>query len=187
MLDVEDPPTAATVNTGEFLASIRSRKAVEHLLEIRKLAEARAKVSDIVGQVCLCVEVVDPSTVGLETLTTEVMAFEAHDPEYSLDHFLADLALGGKSGAPTEGGGVKLATIHRTKGLQWPIVYLVGMEDGSLPNYYASQSEDGIREERRLCFVGVCRAEDVLNITRVKVLNGHPKMRSRFIDEMNKP
>ena len=157
---------------------------MKHLQAITKLAEANAKVSEIVKEVCQCIEAIAPQTVGVDTLVTEVAAFEGHDPQYSLDHFLADLALGGKAGAPTEGGGVKLATIHRTKGLQWPIVYLIGLEEGILPNYYASQTEEGMREERRLCFVGVCRAEEALNITRIKSYKGHTKLTSPFIKEM---
>lgn len=184
MLGVEEVPTGATINTQEFLAKVQSAGPVKHLEAIRKLAEANSKVSEIVMQVCQCIEAVNPTTVGLDTFVAEVTAFEAHDQEYSLDHFLADLALGGKSGAPTEGGGVKLASIHRTKGLQWPIVFLIGLDEGSLPNYYASQTEEGIREERRLCFVGVCRAEDVLSITRIKAYMGHPKLPSRFLNEM---
>jgi superfamily I DNA/RNA helicase len=96
---------------------------------------------------------------------------------------LADLALGGKGGAPTEGGGVKLATIHRTKGLQWPHVYLVGLEQDSLPHYYA-RTDEQMREERRLCFVGVCRAEDSLTVTRIREYRGYQKAPSLFIAEL---
>ena len=112
-----------------------------------------------------------------------VEAFEQHDPEFTLEHLLSDLMLGGASGPPTEGGGVKVATIHRTKGLQWPRVYLVGLEEGWLPNWYAKTDEQ-ISEARKLCFVAVCRAEDQLFISRIRSFKGHPQPPSRFLGEM---
>ena len=64
-----------------------------------------------------------------------VAALEADDPEFTLEHVLSELALGGIGLAPTAGGGVKVASLHRTKGLQWPRVYIVGLEQGTLPDY----------------------------------------------------
>ena len=183
MLGIVVVPTTETINTEQFLRANVSRTGVSQLLEIRRLADQGGKVSEIVEQVGACIEAVNPSVQVTEALLAEVTAFEAHDPQYSLDHLLADLALGGKGGAPTEGGGVKLATIHRTKGLQWPHVYLVGLEQDSLPHYY-SRTDEQIREERRLCFVGVCRAEDSLTVTRISEYRGHKKSTSRFLAEM---
>jgi superfamily I DNA/RNA helicase len=94
-----------------------------------------------------------------------------------------DLMLGGASGAPTEGGGVKVATIHRTKRLHWPRVYLVGAEEGWLPHWHAKTDEQ-ISEERKLCFVAVCRAEDELLISRIRSYKGYPQPPSRFLREM---
>lgn len=183
MLGIESIPTTETINTEQFLRANSSRTGVSPLLEIRRLADQGGKVSDIVGQVGTCIEAINPNVKITDALLAEVAAFETHDPEYSLDHLLADLALGGKGGAPTEGGGVKLATIHRTKGLQWPHVYLVGLEQDSLPHYY-TRTDEQMREERRLCFVGVCRAEDSLTITRIREYRGYPKAPSPFIVEL---
>ena len=132
MLGIQSIPSAETISTDQFLLANSSRTGVSQLLEIRRLAAQGDKVSAILRQVGACIEVIYPDMQVTDALVAEVMAFEAHDPEYSLDHLLADLALGGKGGAPTEGGGVKLASIHRTKGLQWPHVYLVGLERDSL-------------------------------------------------------
>jgi DNA helicase II / ATP-dependent DNA helicase PcrA len=182
MLGIGAAPSAETVNTEQFLKANSSRTGVSQLLEIRRLAD-NGKVSDIVRQVGACIEALNPNVQITEALLAEVAAFETHDPDYSLDHLLADLALGGKGGAPTAGGGVKLATIHRTKGLQWPHVYLVGLEQDSLPHYYTRTPEQ-MREERRLCFVGVCRAEDSLTITRIREYRGYKKAPSPFIAEL---
>jgi DNA helicase-2/ATP-dependent DNA helicase PcrA len=183
MLGIAVVPKGETTSTELFLRTNSSRAGVSFLLEVRRLAEQGGRVSAILEQVGACIEAINPEVQATEALLTEVTAFEAHDPEYSLDHLLADLALGGKGGAPTEGGGVKLATIHRTKGLQWPHVYLVGLEQDSLPHYY-SRSDEEVREERRLCFVGVCRAEDSLTVTRVLEYRGYPKAASQFLREM---
>lgn len=171
------------INTEEFLNRHASRTGVQGLLEIRVLANRQAPVSEILGAVGKCLAELDPGENRSELLIAEATAFEAHDPDYSLDHLLADLALGGRGGAPTAGGGVKLATIHRTKGLQWPTVYLVGLEADQLPHYH-SRTEEQIREERRLCFVAVCRAEDSLTVTRVRERQGYTKFPSRFLAEM---
>lgn len=183
MLGIESIPTTETINTEQFLRANSSRTGVSQLLEIRRLADQGGKVSDIVRQVGACIEAIAPNVQIADALLAEVAAFETHDPEYSLDHLLADLALGGKGGAPTEGGGVKLATIHRTKGLQWPHVYLAGVEQDSLPHYY-TRTEEQMREERRLCFVGVCRAEDSLTVTRIREYRGYQKAPSPFIAEL---
>jgi superfamily I DNA/RNA helicase len=73
--------------------------------------------------------------------------------------------------------------IHRTKGLQWPWVYVVGLEEEWLPSWYPKADEQ-ISEERKLCFVGVCWAEDRLIITRIGSFKGHPQPPSRFLAEM---
>jgi DNA helicase II / ATP-dependent DNA helicase PcrA len=183
MLGIGPAPSTETINTEQFLNVHASRTGVSQLLEIRRLADKGGKVSDVVRQVGACIEALNPNVQITEALLAEVAAFETHDPDYSLDHLLADLALGGKGGAPTEGGGVKLATIHRTKGLQWPHVYLVGLEQDSLPHYYTRTPEQ-MQEERRLCFVGVCRAEDSLTITRIREYRGYKKAPSPFIAEL---
>jgi DNA helicase II / ATP-dependent DNA helicase PcrA len=183
MLGIEVAPASETINTEQFLRSNSSRAGVSQLLEIRRLAGQGGKVSESVRQVGACIEAINPDIQVTDALLAEVTAFEAHDPQYSLDHLLADLALGGRGGAPTEGGGVKLASIHRTKGLQWPHVYLVGLEQDSLPHYY-TRTDEQMREERRLCFVGVCRAEDSLTVTRIREYRGYQKAPSTFLAEM---
>lgn len=183
MLGVEGKLPAVTTPTKDFLEGLNG-DAAAHLLEVRQLADSGAKVSAIMAKVAATIKVIDPENSNVDSLVHEARAFEEHDPEYSLEHFLADLALGGKGGAPTVGGGVKLATIHRTKGLQWPHVYLVGLEEDNLPSFQSATTEEGVREERRLCFVGVCRAEDSLTLTRVQSHRGFVKYPSRFLAEM---
>ena len=86
---------------------------------------------------------------------------------------------------------VTLMTIHMAKGLEFPVVFLVGMEDGIFPHIRSvlSGNEREIEEERRLCYVGVTRAMDILKISRVyrRTLWGKTSYNkpSRFLNEMN--
>ena len=83
--------------------------------------------------------------------------------------------------------GVKLMTIHGSKGLEFPIVFLVGMEEGLFPSSMAEEDGD-IEEERRLCYVAITRAERLLFIsgatTRTIYGNTKPSLESRFIKEL---
>lgn len=85
---------------------------------------------------------------------------------------------------------VILMTLHSTKGLEFPHVYLAGMEDGLFPSYMSISGDDPeeLEEERRLCYVGVTRAEEKLTLTcaRMRLVRGERQYNSmsRFIKEM---
>jgi DNA helicase-2/ATP-dependent DNA helicase PcrA len=83
---------------------------------------------------------------------------------------------------------VTLLTLHGAKGLEFPVVFLVGLEDGFLPHKRTLEEGADISEERRLCYVGITRAKDLLFITRAKnrIRYGKPVPRypSRFLAEI---
>jgi DNA helicase-2/ATP-dependent DNA helicase PcrA len=83
---------------------------------------------------------------------------------------------------------VTLMTLHTAKGLEWPLVVLSGMEDGLFPLGRALESPEGLDEERRLCYVGITRARDVLLLTwtRARRRGGElrPAAPSRFLREL---
>lgn len=90
-------------------------------------------------------------------------------------------------GNEEEADAVQLATLHASKGLEWPYVYLIGVEEGMLP-HQSSIDEDKVEEERRLMYVGVTRAQRGLTITACETRRIAGERRaidiSRFIDEM---
>lgn len=121
---------------------------------------------------------------------------ERRMPKLALDEYLHDLALRGrdfetksKKDEQLERDAVVLMTLHAAKGLEFPVVYLVGMEEGLLPHRRSVTLDDAsIEEERRLCYVGVTRARERLTLslakTRRKRGRDVPSHPSRFLYEL---
>ncbi|MDI3256926.1 MAG: DNA helicase PcrA [Kyrpidia sp.] len=105
-----------------------------------------------------------------------------------LEAFLADVALVSDLDLADEGDGVVLMTLHSAKGLEFPVVFLVGLEEGIFPHARVLDEPDQLEEERRLCYVGITRAMDRLFVTRAQQRNlygrrqGNPP--SRFLEEI---
>ncbi len=83
---------------------------------------------------------------------------------------------------------VTLMTVHNTKGLEFPVVFLVGLEEGIFPHWGSLKDDIDLEEERRLCYVGTTRAQDVLYITCAHSRNSYGGVKynktSRFIEEL---
>ncbi len=111
---------------------------------------------------------------------------EPDDPTSPVERYLANAAL--TTSVDTSGGdpdGVTLMTVHTAKGLEWPIVVIAGMEDGLFPLSRALETADGLEEERRLAYVAMTRARDLVYITwaRARRRGGQlvPGTPSRFL------
>lgn len=105
--------------------------------------------------------------------------------------FLESASLLGEVEGGDDGGGdvVTLITLHQAKGLEFPVVFIVGMEEGFLPHKRSIDEPDKLEEERRLCYVGFTRAMRRLYLTSVserRLYSGkyEPRQRSRFIGEV---
>ncbi|ADI65997.1 DNA helicase PcrA [Trichormus azollae] len=114
---------------------------------------------------------------------------ENEGDDISLQGFLQSAALSSdldnlKEGKTT----VSLMTLHASKGLEFPVVFLVGLEQGLFPGYRSLQDPASLEEERRLCYVGITRAQERLYLchARERRLYGlrEPAMRSQFLDEL---
>ena len=107
-----------------------------------------------------------------------------------LSRFLNDLALiADTDDGDTESSEVTLMTLHAAKGLEFPIVFLVGMEENVFPLSRASEDEDELEEERRLAYVGITRAEKILYLTNAnsRMLYGKTNYNqpTRFLREIS--
>ncbi|MCK6549008.1 UvrD-helicase domain-containing protein [Myxococcota bacterium] len=113
-----------------------------------------------------------------------------HGPA-TLSGFLSDLALSGWEDGSTKeerNDQVVLSTIHASKGLEWPHVFIVGAEEDLLPHARTVEGEGGVDEERRLAYVAVTRAREHLRVswaqTRTRWGRIWPRKRSRFLDDL---
>jgi DNA helicase-2/ATP-dependent DNA helicase PcrA len=128
---------------------------------------------------------------NLEELVSAAKSFEP-DPAAEmtvLDEFLAHAALeAGEGQADAWEDCVQLMTMHSAKGLEFPLVFLCGMEDGLFPHQRSIADPSGLEEERRLCYVGITRARETLYITYAEQRRLHGmdsfSQASRFIGEI---
>ena len=104
-----------------------------------------------------------------------IIGYEKEDPNMNLAEFMERIALlADVDNHDTEENAVTLMTLHSAKGLEFPYVFMPGMEDGLFPGWRAFDREDGLEEERRLCYVGITRAKNRLWMTsaRTRILYG---------------
>lgn len=117
------------------------------------------------------------------------LTFEEQNPEAHMEEFLASVSLlSDVDKTLDEDNMITLMTVHGSKGLEYPVVFLVGMEQGLFPISRAMENDDDLEEERRLCYVAVTRAEQHLIITNAKCRTIYGKTNntipSLFIKEM---
>ena len=127
---------------------------------------------------------------NLEELVNVAAEYDAAESEEarSLGEFLQQVALvSDADGRADDEGLVTLMTLHNAKGLEYPIVFIIGCEEGVFPHSRALD-EGGLEEERRLCYVGITRAERDLYLTYARTRNvfgaRNYGLRSRFISEI---
>lgn len=117
-------------------------------------------------------------------------SFEERTGSVNLGDFLEEISLIADMSEHKEyENAVTLMTIHSAKGLEFDVVFLIGMEEGIFPHANSLMEKDGIEEERRLMYVGITRARDLLYLTNAKrrMLYGKESVNppSRFIDEID--
>lgn len=126
---------------------------------------------------------------NLHELISVAQEFAASEEENNLENFLAHVALVSDID-DTELGedAITLMTLHSSKGLEFPVVFLVGMEEGLFPHARTLMDETEIEEERRLCYVGITRAKEklFLSSTKMRTIYGNTVTYppSRFLQEI---
>ncbi len=183
----------AAVDLGEFLLRLRSRlqeisgaEAARSLLEktgyLRELELEAAK--NVEAEVR--VQNVNELMAALEEATERP---EEGQPVSGLHEFLEEVAL--VTDIDRWDGSVDcvtLMTLHNAKGLEFPVVFIAGMEDGLFPISRAMESLTDLEEERRLCYVGITRAKEQLFLTHANLRRRYggatATLKSRFIDEI---
>lgn len=170
--------------TQKFLEAHGDSPVAKELLALRAKALDNGRPGELAAHAHAALVAADPAhDEGAMEIVSAIEDFERYDENFTIEKVLTELALNKGPQSPTEGGGVKIATLHRTKGLQWPVVYIVGLEENCLPSYYAIQ-DDEVADERRVCFVGLCRAVDRVVLSRREVHRRFTQKPSRFLAEM---
>ncbi len=186
-----------------MFASLKTKKELEFqnmILEAKKFLEANT-LTDLIDYI------VDKSGMRMvyeldKTLESDIRldnlmefkslttSFERRTGTENLGDFLNEISLMSDADEESNDEAVTLMTLHSAKGLEFDVVFLVGMEEGIFPHTNSLLEEGGLEEERRLCYVGITRAKDMLYITNAKrrMLYGKDEvnMPSRFISEIDK-
>ena len=128
---------------------------------------------------------------NIEELINKAVSYSENEENPTLDGFLEEVALVADVDNMDESENrIVLMTLHSAKGLEFPYVYLSGLEDGLFPSSMSimSDDKDAVEEERRLCYVGITRAREKLTLTmaRQRMTNGETRYSraSRFVEEI---
>lgn len=118
-----------------------------------------------------------------------IIEFESEEAEPTLENFLETISLTSDiDDLETEDDKVTLMTLHSSKGLEYPIVFIIGLEEGIFPSDKSMINDEEIEEERRLCYVGITRAKEqaYLTLARQRTVFGQTRFNlpSRFVNEI---
>lgn len=160
--------------------SAKTATAIKNFVELIKSLQSEKdnlKVSDIYDIILkrsgYMQSLIDMNTVEAEGRVENLLEFksviydyEKENPDITIDEFMESISLVAEvdNHDPNEDA-VTLMTLHSAKGLEFPVVFIPGMEDGLFPGSRAFDSMDGMEEERRLCYVGMTRAKERLFLT----------------------
>lgn len=173
-----------------FIQTLRSKLPFLSVSELLKeIIDETGYVRDLVAE---DTEEAQGRIENIEELVNKVVTYEESAESPTLSGFLEEVALVADIDSLEEGSNyVVLMTLHSAKGLEFPNVYLTGMEEGLFPSYMSLHSDDPekeIEEERRLCYVGMTRAMKKLYLTcaRQRLVRGEVQYNpvSRFIKEV---
>ena len=194
LLEIEEIPglSRAVSKIKGFTDLIESYKSDEYKGEIEKMTNAILNDTGYVSE--LAAENTDEANgriENIEELINKIVEYEDNTDEPDLSEFLEEVALVAEIDNLDENSSyVVLMTVHSAKGLEFPNVFLCGMEDGLFPGYMSIMADDSeeLEEERRLCYVAITRAMKNLTISYAKKRMVRGEMQynivSRFVKEI---
>ncbi|HSH35820.1 DNA helicase PcrA [Schnuerera sp.] len=193
LLNIDSIPklsTRAKNNLKSFMDMINKFMAMKEIKGLKELIE------EVVYGIGYIKELEEEASIESQTRLDNIkefisvaIDFEVKNPEGTLEDFLATVSLLSDVDKTEDvANSVTLLTVHAAKGLEFPVVFMVGMEEGLFPISRALDDETELEEERRLCYVAITRAEKLLFITSAKLRtiygNTNYTLPSRFIDEI---
>lgn len=183
---VEDPELIEIVKSAK--AKLALNKLAEFLKSVKPTDNPGEVVKSAVKKFDFSV-LLDDGTPSMDERMQNLDVLASTASEYeTLEEFLADAALMSSSDEKTSKNAVTLMTLHAAKGLEFPVVFIVGMEEGLFPSARGSETEAELEEERRLAYVGMTRAMNRLFLTYARQRNTYGSysysMPSRFLMEL---
>lgn len=182
---------APSLKVLSFVYLIEELRALSQTGDVRELLEAIIEKTEYVSYLRQSEgEEAKERIDNIQELVSKAAGYMQHAKEPSLDEFLEDVALvADVDNYDQDSNSVVLMTLHSAKGLEFPVVFMPGMEDGLFPSFMSmTEGEDKLEEERRLCYVGITRAREKLYMlhTQQRTVFGRTQssMRSRFIKEL---
>ena len=195
---IEEVPGASTLMVKRMkafrdLITSLTDFAAEHDTKPSQIVEKVLEESGMLDELRKSVDPQDASRLeNLGQLQSVAAEFEQKTPDATLAGFLETTALVADSdqlpGLGDDSGKVTLMTLHTAKGLEYPVVFLTGMEQGTFPHSRCLEDADEMQEERRLAYVGVTRAKRRLYLTRAAVRSQwgqvNEMLPSQFLDDI---
>lgn len=170
----------------EYVHLIHSLRAKRGQLALHELLSETISASRYLNYLQEDPETFQDRKENLDELIGKAAEWEQENEDPSLNRFLEELTL--RSAVEKETSGIKLMTLHNSKGLEFQLAFLVGMEEDILPHANSRDSDTALEEERRLCYVGMTRAKKQLYLcsTTFRYLWGiaRPMRPSRFLKEI---